>query len=94
MVVEQVVRRFKFNRCIHWEKGTGGRYIGLLNPLFDIGVFIIPWVKNDGDRGFVQWLVFRFGWYPVPPTSRSEISPYGRKMLKETFERGGETNDR
>ena len=92
MAIEPTVRRFKFNRCFHWEKNNKGRYIGLLNPLFDIDVLFIPWIQNDGDKGFIEWLVFRFGWYPVSPTSRYEVGPYDRKILKEMFEKGGKQN--
>lgn len=85
-----VERRFKFNRCIHWEKGNKGKYIGFNNPLFDIDVLFIPWIKNDGNKGFIEWLIFRFGWYPVPPTDKTETSAFGRKTLKEALTRGGQ----
>jgi len=74
-------RVFIFNRCIHREKDGRGVYIGLENPIFDIDTFFFPWVRNDGCRGFVEWLIFRFGWYPVPKRDKTEISAYERKMM-------------
>jgi hypothetical protein len=87
MAVRQASRMYQFNRCIFWEKNNKGRYFGLNDPLFDACVFFFPWIKNDGNRGFVEWLIFRFGWYPVPPTDESEIGTYDRKILQETYER-------
>jgi len=50
---------YTFNRCVHIERHGKGRYFGLtsleLSPLWDF----------DGNRGFLEWLIFRLGWYPV-----------------------------
>lgn len=70
-------RAFTFNMCIHWEKGGKGRYIGLLR-IWELQ--LIPWFKDDGDRGFFEWLIFRCGWYPEK-AQRGEIGPFARKAL-------------
>jgi len=82
-----MTRKFIFNRCIHWERESKGKYIGLQNPLFDIVTFFFPLWSNDGDRGFIEWLIFRFGWYPLPPKSKSEINAYERRKLCEYSQR-------
>lgn len=51
-----------FNKCVHIEKGNNGYYFGL-NRIWDFEV--LPWIRNDGYRGFIEWLFFRYGWYPI-----------------------------
>jgi len=57
-------RWYRFHLCIYWERGNKGRYIGLMH-WWEFELF--PWGKNDGDRGFLEWLLFRGGWYPIKP---------------------------
>lgn len=30
--------------------------------------YLIPWVKNDGYRGFIHYLLFHLNWYPKEET--------------------------
>ncbi len=76
-------RRFKFNRCIHWEKEGKGRYFGFHDPLFDLAVLFWPWIRDDGDKGFIEFLIFRFGWYPVPSKNKNELAAYDRTLLEK-----------
>ena len=75
-------RTFTFNMCLHWERGNKGKYIGLLR-IWEFELFL--WFKNDGDHGFLMWLFFRCGWYPVKP-KEGEVGPYTRKMFGQLTE--------
>ncbi len=71
------MRIFTFNTCVHWERNGKGRYAGVINSgyLGHIrvpGFELLPWYRNDGDHGFFEWLIFRFGWYPVRTINRGE----------------------
>jgi hypothetical protein len=52
-----------FGGDVYIERSGKGFYFGLN----DIGFhnFPVPFWNFDGNRGFLEWGFFRFGWYPV-----------------------------